>query len=123
MCGHERVEELATALDHGVNLTTASAEMGIVVESLPQIVDGLAAGLRTRVDEDTDFGLFEGSDAGRHQATKTSYLEHLADSIEQPAVRVNLLLVLRLDDEDNLDRDEVVRVVAMGDHQLWGGID
>ena len=55
--------------------------------------------------------------------TITSYLKHLADSVEQPAVRVDLLLVLRLDDKDNLDRYEVVGVVAMGDDQLWGGVD
>ena len=120
---HKRVEELAAALNHGVNLTAASTKVGVVVEGLPQVVNGLAAGLRARVNEDTDLGLLRMSNTERRQVTITSYLKHLADSVEQPAVRVDLLLVLRLDDKDNLDRYEVVGVVAMGDDQLWGGVD
>ena len=101
MCGDQGVDELATALDHGVDFTTASTEVRIVVEGLPQVVDGLAAGLRTGVDENTNFRL-----------------QHLTNGVEQPTVRVDLLLVLRLDDEDDLDWHEVVRIVTVRDDKL-----
>lgn len=51
-----------------------------------------------------------------------NYLEYFADSVEQPTVRVDLLLVLRLDDEDERDGDEVVGVFALRYDQLWGSI-
>lgn len=35
----QRVQKLLSTLNHGVNLTTASSKMRIVVEGLPKIVD------------------------------------------------------------------------------------
>ena len=57
MRSHQWVEELAAALDHSVDFTTASAEVRIVVEGLPEVVNGLAPWLGTGVDEDAYFGL------------------------------------------------------------------
>lgn len=54
---NKRVQQLLTTLNHGVNLSTASTEVRIVVERFPQVVDRLAAWLRTRIDENTDLGL------------------------------------------------------------------
>ena len=36
---HKRVEQLATTLNHGVDFTTASAKVRVVVKGLPQVVD------------------------------------------------------------------------------------
>ena len=57
MRSHQWVEELAATLDHSVNFTTASAEVRIVVEGLPEVVNGLAPWLGTGVAEDAYFGL------------------------------------------------------------------
>ena len=57
MRSHQWVKELTAALNHSVDFTTASAEVRIVVEGLPEIVDGLAPWLGTGVDEDAYFGL------------------------------------------------------------------
>ena len=54
---NKRVEEFLTTLDHGVDFTTASAQISVVVERLPEVVDRLAAWLGTGVDEDAYFGL------------------------------------------------------------------
>lgn len=51
------VEQLPATLNHRVNLTTAAAEVRVVVERFPQIVDRLAPRLSTRVDEDANLRL------------------------------------------------------------------
>ena len=56
---HQRIEKLAATLYHGVNLTTASTEMRIIVERLPKVVDGLATGFGTGIDQDAYLGLNE----------------------------------------------------------------
>lgn len=45
-------------------------------------------------------------------------IQHLADSIEQPTMRVDLLLILSLENEDNLNRNQVQRVVGLGKDKL-----
>lgn len=57
LCGDQGVQELLSTLDHGVDFTTTSSEVGIVVESLPEVVDRLVSGLSTSINEDTNFGL------------------------------------------------------------------
>ena|SRR5712671_739903 len=57
LCGDKRVEQLPALIDHGVNFTAATAKVGVIVECLPKIVNGLVTRLRTSVDEDTNFGL------------------------------------------------------------------
>lgn len=50
-------------------------------------------------------------------------VEHSSDCIEEPAMRVDLLLIFRLDDQDNLNRDQVERIVAVWKHKLGFCID
>ena len=123
MRSHKRVEQLATTLNHGVDFTTASAKVRVVVKGLPQVVDRLAGGLSTRIDENTNLGLRRGLRAGRSIKSLTTHLKHAANGIEQPSVRVDLFLVLSLDDQNDLDRNEVVGVLALWYHQLRRGID
>lgn len=56
---NQGVQELSPTLDHGVNFAAAPAEMGVVVEGLPQVVNGLPTGLRPGINEDTDFRLLQ----------------------------------------------------------------
>ena len=118
------VNELATALNHSVDLSTASTKVGVVVERLPEVVDGLAPRLGTRVNKNTYFRLANSQTRPqRLRSGAITNLKHAADSIEQPPVRVDLLLILRLDDQDYLDRHEVVRVVTMGNDELGCSIN
>ena len=52
-----------------------------------------------------------------------TYLQHLADGIEEPAVRIDLLLVFCLDNEDNLDGYQIVWIVSMWKDKLGRSID
>ena len=61
---------------------------------------------RTSIDEYADLGL-----------------QDTADGVEQPSMRVNLLLVLRLEDKDDLHRHQVVGVFSMGEDECWCGVD
>jgi hypothetical protein len=55
LSSNEGVQEaLAT---HGVDLAGATTEVVVVVERLPEVVDGLVAGLGASIDEDANFGL------------------------------------------------------------------
>lgn len=118
------VNELATALNHSVDLSTASTKVGVVVERLPEVVDGLAPRLGTRVNKNTYFRLANSQTRPqRLRSGAITNLKHAADGIEQPPVRVDLLLILRLDDQDYLDRHEVVRVVTMGNDELGCSIN
>jgi hypothetical protein len=40
------------------------------------------------------------------------------DRVEEPAVRIDLLLVLGLENEDDLNWYEIVRIIALGKNQL-----
>ena len=60
---------------------------------------------------------------GLHFSTKNAYLEHFTNSIEEPSMGIDLLLVLGLQDQDNLDRHEVVRVIVGRQDQLRSSID
>lgn len=53
----------------------------------------------------------------------STYLEHFANSVEEPSVRVDLLLVLRLDDKNDLYRHQVVGVICVRHDQLRCGIN
>jgi hypothetical protein len=47
-----------------------------------------------------------------------------ADGVEEPSVRVDLLLVLSLDDEDDLNRDQVRAIILLlGEDELGLSID
>lgn len=55
--GNQGVQEFLSTLNHGVDLTTTSSKIGVVVESLPEVVDRLVAGLGTGIDENTNLRL------------------------------------------------------------------
>ena len=57
LCGDQWIQELPATLDHGVDFTTATAQVFVIVEGLPEVVNGLAPWLGTGVDEDAYFGL------------------------------------------------------------------
>lgn len=78
--------------------------------------------LSTRINEDTDLRLGERSDRAMHKLYNT-HLKHLADGIEEPAVRVDLLLILCLDNEDDGHRDEVSMIITVRENELWRRIN
>lgn len=51
-----------------------------------------------------------------------TYLDHLPNGVEQPSMGVDFLLVLRLQNKDKLDGDQVVLVVWLRKHQLRCGV-
>ena len=105
LCGDQWIQELPATLDHSVDFTTATAHVFVIVEGLPEVIDRLATGFGTCINQDTDFGL-----------------QHLADGVEEPTVRVNLLLVLSLNDQDDLTRDQVVGVIGLWENKGRGSI-
>lgn len=80
------------------------------------------AWLGTGINEDADLGLRQSSDQATHGVQNT-HLKYLANGVEEPTVRINLLLILRLDDEDNRHRDEVSMVVTVRKDELWRRIN
>lgn len=52
-----------------------------------------------------------------------TYIDHLANGVEEPPVRVDLLLILGFDAEDDLDRDKILLVVPVGLDELRGSVD
>ena len=48
--------------------------------------------------------------------TQETYVQHPSHRVEEPTMGVDLFLVFCLDDEDDLDRDEVERVVLLWEH-------
>lgn len=52
-----------------------------------------------------------------------TYVERFADSIEEPTMRVDLLLILGLEHKDDLNRNQIVGVVGLGKNQLWCRVD
>lgn len=83
---NERVEELFAVLQHGLDLTTGTCAHRLDIESLPQLVDRIAARLCSSIDEHTDIGF-----------------QYSAEGLEEPSVGVDLLLILLLQAEEHLD--------------------
>jgi hypothetical protein len=50
-------------------------------------------------------------------------LDRFPDCIEKPTMRVDLLLILCLEDENDLDRKKIVWVIGLGKNELWCGVD
>jgi hypothetical protein len=55
--GDQRIEEFPAALNHGVDLATAAAEMLVIVKGLPQIINRFMTWFGAGINEDTDFRL------------------------------------------------------------------
>ena len=103
---NKRVDELATVLDHGMDLTAGATEIGVIVESLPEVVQRLVAWLGTGVNEHAEFRL-----------------QMAAKRVEEPTVTIDLLAVLLLETEDHLDGDQVGSVIAMRLDERGSGVD
>lgn len=69
------------------NLPTRSADVRVDIKRLPQMVYRRRTGHGTHIEEDANIGLEDG-----------------AESVEEPSMRVDLLLVFLFEAEDNLDR-------------------
>ena len=105
LSSNEWVKKLLPTLNHGMDFTTASTEIGIVVERFPQVINGLASWLGTGIDEDAYLRL-----------------QHLADGIEQPTMGVDLLLIFSLDDQDELDGNKVVGIFSVWEDKSRCGV-
>lgn len=95
---------LAAGTQHGLNFTASATAHGFQVECLPQVIDGIAARASTSIEKDADVGI-----------------QDTAKSLEEPSVRVDLLLILLLQAEEHLHglssvdkRDDVVFELEMG---------
>ena len=108
-----------------MDFTTASSEVGIVVECLPQVVDGFASRFGTSVDKHTDIRLSDGGNLRRGLVSRRNgaHLKDFTDTIEEPSMGVDLLLILGLQDKNDLDRHEVVGVIAGRHDQRRSSID
>ena len=88
-----------------MNLTASTAEILVVIESLPQGEQRLGTGLGAGVEQNADLGV-----------------QDAAEGIEQPTVGVDLLGVLLFQTEDHLDRGQGLGAVIHGaDELLVGG--
>jgi hypothetical protein len=84
--------------------------MSIIVEGFPEIVERLVSWFRASINQDTYLWLFQNISFGETEGKrerKITYVEHSSDCVEEPAVGVNLFLILRFDDQDNLHGDQV----------------
>jgi hypothetical protein len=89
--GDERVDQVDAELAfEGNDLAARAADIRVDVERLPEVVDRRRAGHGPHVKQHADVGF-----------------EHGPEGVEEPAVRVDLLLVLFFQAEDNLDRADV----------------
>ena len=57
LCRDKWVEKSPALIDHGVNFTAATAEVRVIIESLPKVIDGLVSRFRTSINKDTCFRL------------------------------------------------------------------
>lgn len=84
--GDEGVEEVAEVLAlHGFDLATGARHVGVRVERLPEVVEGIPARPRAHIQQDADVGV-----------------EGLPEGVEEPPMRVQLPLVPLLQTEDHL---------------------
>lgn len=106
LSGDERVDEvLAARAQHGLDFTAGAGAHGFEIEGLPQMVNGATAGLGTSVDKHADIGI-----------------QNAPKGLEEPTMRVDLLLVLFLEAEQHLNRlllgDKLNHVVLDGHADL-----
>lgn len=97
MSGDERVEEASPELAlHHADLACRSADVAVLIESFPEMVQRLVAGLRTGVDEHAvrGEGQLEAEQRRTEQCSADLHdvgIELRSESLERPAVRVELL--------------------------------
>jgi hypothetical protein len=83
---NQRVEKILSVLQHGFDLTAGTGAVRIDVKGFPELVDGVLSWSGTGIDENANV-----------------WLEALAEGLEKPSVRIDLLLVLFFQAEENLD--------------------
>lgn len=93
LSGDQRVQQLLSMRQHDLDFTACASAHGLHVKRLPQVVDGVPPGLRTRVKEHADIGV-----------------QDTTEGLEEPTVGVDLLLVLLLQAEEHLDRGPSARL-------------
>jgi hypothetical protein len=81
------IDEVLALLQHGLNLTASTSTHRLPVECLPQIIDTASSGSGSSIDQHADIGL-----------------QNLSKRLEEPSVRIDLLLILLLEAEQDLDR-------------------
>jgi hypothetical protein len=100
--GHERVDQVPPSFtQHGVDFTTRTTQILVVVEGFPQSQERLGTGFRTGIEQDTDFRV-----------------QNAAERVEQPTVGVDLLAVLLFQTEDHLHRGQSAGTVIGRTNQL-----
>lgn len=89
---HQRVEEVRSKFTlHCFDLTASARHVRIRVECLPQMVQRGTTRTSTDIEKDADIGI-----------------QRLAEGVEAPSVRVELALVLLLETEEQLDRNNAL---------------
>ena len=104
--GDERVQKLLTTVKHRMNFTSTATQIAVIVEGFPKVEDRFVSRFCASINKDTNF-----------------WVELPSHSVEEPAVGVDLLLVFSLDDEDDLDGNEIVGIVLLGQNELGCGVD
>ena len=51
------------------------------------------------------------------------YLQYTSDGIEEPTMRIDLLLILGLQDKNDLNQDQIVGVILVGKDKLRCGVN
>ena len=81
----QRVEQFLAVDQHSLDLTASTSTHRLEIERFPELVDRVLSGLCTGIDKDTDVRIKNG-----------------AESLEEPTMRVDLLLILFLQAEEHL---------------------
>lgn len=76
--GNERVQKFLSTFDHGMDLATTTAEMGIIIKRLPKVIDGFMTRLSTGIDENTYLRLLK---VVKHAKRKALIYSRLASGL------------------------------------------
>lgn len=79
--------------------------------------------LGSRIDENTNFRLSNSIEIEALEIGSATYIEDLANSVEEPTMRINLLLILCFQNENDLNGHQIVRVVLSGKDKLRCGVN
>lgn len=99
---HQRIDQVPpTFTQHGMDFTTGTAQVLVIVEGFPEGQERLVTRLGTRIQQDDHFRV-----------------KNAAKGVEQPSVRVDLLAVLLFQAEHHLHRRKGTRPVVSGSDKL-----
>jgi len=78
----------------------------------------------TSIDQNTNFRLTGQSvRENKSERESSTHVKHFTDGVEEPTVRVDLLLILGFKDKDDLDRHQVIGIVCYRKNELGRSID